>query len=141
MGKVRKEYRLPEESVEIINSVKKEKNFKTDTEALAYILDEFKNKRDHDSDKEVLADLVVEKMQTKFKKSFDRIRLASTFSERYSYIILDAINTMLHEYDIRFLMKARGKTMHPVIQESEKAFNEIIERNKQIKDNEELKRG
>lgn len=141
MGIIRKAYRLSDDKFKIIDDVKKEKNFKTETEALAYILEEYKNRKEDEKDKEVLADLVIEKMQLKFKKSFDRIRLASTFSERYSYMILDAINTLMHEYDIRFLMKARGKTMHPVIQESEKAFNEIIERNKQIKDNEELKRG
>ena len=141
MGTSRKAYRLSDDKFKIIDDVKREKNFKTETEALAYILNDYKKRKEDDNDKEVLADLVVEKMHLKFKKSFDRIRLASTFSERYSYMILDAVNTMLHEYDIRFLMKARGKTMHPVIQESEKAFLEVIEKNKQIKDNEELKRG
>ena len=109
MGTIRKAYRLSDDKFKIIDDVKREKNFKTETEALAYILNDYKKRKEDDNDKEVLADLVVE--------------------------------TMLHEYDIRFLMKARGKTMHPVIQESEKAFLEVIEKNKQIKDNEELKRG
>ena len=82
MGIIRKAYRLSDDKFKIIDDVKKEKNFKTETEALAYILEEYKNRKEDEKDKEVLADLVIEKMQLKFKKSFDRIRLASTFSER-----------------------------------------------------------
>lgn len=144
MAKIRKEYRLPEEGLEIIEETKKEKGFPTETEALIYILNEHKRQKESslsDQDKEELAEIIIDKIQSRFKKPFDRIRLASTFSERYSYIALDAINTMLYESNASFLMKASGETKHKVIQDSEKAFLELIEKNKQIKDNDNLKRG
>lgn len=144
MAKIRKEYRLPEEAVGIIEETKNERGFSTETEALIWILAEHKRQKDmtvSDSDKDKIAELVVDRMQDKFKKQFDRIRLASTFSERYSYIILDAINTMLYDTKATFLMKASGETAHKVIRASEENFKELIEKNKQIKDNDNLKRG
>ena len=144
MANIRKAYRLPEEALSVIEETKSEKGFATETEALLYILSEHKRKKDmtvSDPDKEEIADLVVERMQERFKKQFDRIRLASTFSERYSYIILDAINTMLYDSKATFLMKASGQTAHKVVKASEENFKEMIEKNKQIRDNDNLKRG
>lgn len=144
MANIRKAYRLPEESLSVIEETKNEKGFTTETEALLYILSEHKRKKDmtiSDPDKEEIASLVIKRIQEKFKKQFDRIRLASTFSERYSYIILDAINTMLYDTKATFLMKASGETAHKVIRTSEENFKEMIEKNKQIRDNDNLKRG
>lgn len=144
LANIRKAYRLPEEALSVIEETKSEKGFATETEALLYILSEHKRKKDmtvSDPDKEEIADLVVERMQERFKKQFDRIRLASTFSERYSYIILDAINTMLYDSKATFLMKASGQTAHKVVKASEENFKEMIEKNKQIRDNDNLKRG
>lgn len=144
LANIRKAYRLPEEALSVIEETKNEKGFSTETEALLYILSEHKRKEDmtiSDPDKEEIASLVIDRMQEKFKKQFDRIRLASTFSERYSYIILDAINTMLYDSKATFLMKASGETAHKVIRTSEANFKEMIEKNKQIRDNDNLKRG
>lgn len=144
MANIRKAYRLPEEALETIEETKKEKGFSTETEALLYILEEHKRQKAttvSDGDMEKIADVVIGKMQEKFRKDFTRIRLASTFSERYSYIILDAINTMLYDTKATFLMKASGETAHKVIRASEDSFKEMVEKNKQIRDNDNLKRG
>lgn len=144
VAKQRKEYRLPEEVISIIEETKKEKGFPTETEALTYIILEHKRKGGltiSDDDMERISESVVTRMQEKFKKDFTRIRLASTFSERYSYIILDAINTMLYDTKATFLMKASGETAHKVVRASEENFKEMVEKNKQIRDNDNLKRG
>ena len=144
MDRIRKEYRLPEEVLKVIETVKKENNFKSETEALVYIISAYRNQDDStvsDEDKEKIADLVIEKMQSKFKKKYDRVRLASSSAEKYTYILLDAMNTLMYETKAKFLMKAQGYTRHEVIKKSEEDFKAIIERNKQIKDNEELKKG
>lgn len=143
MEKRQKSYRLESDLLEILDRVKKDNSFTSETEALTYIIKEYDRQANAtltDKDKSDIADLVVRSLTDKLKNQTDRIRLASTFSERYSYMILDAINTLLYESDNLFLMPANGETKHEVIRKSEENYKAMIERNKQIRDN-EIKKG
>ena len=144
MATTQKHYRLPEDVIDIIQETKAQGGFTTETEALIGIIRSYKREKEatlSDADIECIAESVTASIHEKYKKTLDRIRLASTFSERYGYIILDAVNTMLYETDQTFLMPASGEQTHIVIRESLARYKEMIEHNKQVKDNENLKRG
>ena len=138
MDKTRKSYRLPDDVIRIVETVQKEKSFATETESITYIIKEYARQSRSgitDNDKNEIADITAGIITDKLKNQMDRIRLASTFSERYSYMVLDAINTLLYEHDNLFLMPANGETKHSVVEQSESNYKAMIERNKQIKDN------
>lgn len=140
----RKAYRLPEDVLEIIEQTKEEGGYATETETLISMIRSYNRQADSsitETDIDNIADAVATNLQERYKKTFDRIRLAASFAERYSYVILDAVNTMLYETEATFLMPASGGQEHAVVRESLAKFKEHIERNKQIKDNDNLKRG
>ena len=144
MKKTQKSFRLEADVVEVLNKVKEVNDFRSDTEALMFIIREYNRQSESiitDNDIKKIADMTVDLLTDKLKNQMDRIRLASTFSERYSYMILDAINTMLYEQDGIFLLPANGETKHEVLKQSEENFKGMIERNKQIHDDREGKRG
>ncbi|MDY2960029.1 MAG: hypothetical protein SOR72_04445 [Hornefia sp.] len=129
MNKVRKEFRLSKEIMDNMDEVKKEKGFTTDSETLSFLISSYHQR------KEITEDIVKE-MEKRWKKTFDRIRLAAQSSEKYSYTILDAINTLLYEYgSVQVLYPAHGHTTHKIVKESKDNLQEIIENRKQVKDN------
>ena len=144
MTTVRKNYRLPEDIVEIIKKTKESGGYSTETEAVISMIRSFGRDGETsltEKDKIEVANLVVASIHERYKKTFDRIRLASTFSERYGYLLLNVMNTMLYETDASYLMPAEGEQAHPVIRESLARYKDMVERNKQVKDNDNLKRG
>ena len=79
---------------------------------------------------------IAREMEVKWKKTFDRIRLASQSSEKYTYTILDILNTLLYEFpNVDTLIPAGMTTSHKVTKESMENLNEIIERRKQREEN------
>ena len=135
----RREFRLPGETMELINRVKDEQGLSTGSEAVRYIVDSYFSQIEEDQNRDKreneFADLVVDKIESRIGKTMDRIRLVSSTTEKNTTLTLDAINSMLHDSNTNMMMRANGPTMHRVIRESEKRYQARLERNAIVQGN------
>lgn len=129
----RKEYNLPEQTIDIIHEVMKETGFKYEVDAVIFMINEYKNR-------EAVADTVVQKLD----KHFTRLRLGVRTSEQNSIIMKDITNTLLFKLlpsKDEILMPAEGRFKHTVLVEAEDNLSEKIAKAKQEKDNMKAQRG
>lgn len=129
----RKEYNLPDQTIDIIHEVMKETGLKYEVDAVIFMINEYKNR-------EVMADLVVNKLD----KHFTRLRLGLRTAEQNSIIMKDISNTMLFKLlpsKNEMLMPAEGRFKHTVMLEAEERLSERIARAKQEKDNAKAQKG
>lgn len=129
----RKEYNLPEQTIDIIHEVMKETGFKYEVDAVIFMINEYKNR-------EAVADAVVQKLD----KHFTRLRLGVRTAEQNSIIMKDITNTLLFKLlpsKDEMLMPAEGRFKHTVLMEAEDNLSEKIAKAKQEKDNMKAQRG
>lgn len=129
----RKEYNLPEQTIDIIHEVMKETGFKYEVDAVIFMINEYKNR-------EAVADTVVQKLD----KHFTRLRLGVRTAEQNSIIMKDITNTLLFKLlpsKNEMLMPAEGRFKHTVLVEAEDNLSEKITKAKQEKDNLKAQRG
>ena len=129
----RKEYNLPEQTIDIIREVMKETGFKYEVDAVIFMINEYKNR-------EAVADTVVQKLD----KHFTRLRLGVRTAEQNSIIMKDITNTLLFKLlpsKDEMLMPAEGRFKHTVLVEAEDNLSEKIAKAKQEKDNMKAQRG
>ena len=129
----RKEYNLPEQTIDIIHEVMKETGFKYEVDAVIFMINEYKNR-------EAVADTVVQKLD----KHFTRLRLGLRTAEQNSIIMKDITNTLLFKLlpsKNEMLMPAEGRFKHTVLVEAEDNLSEKITKAKQEKDNMKAQRG
>ncbi len=129
----RKEYNLPEQTIDIIHEVMKETGFKYEVDAVIFMINEYKNR-------EAVADTVVQKLD----KHFTRLRLGVRTAEQNSIIMKDITNTLLFKLlpsKNEMLMPAEGRFKHTVLVEAEDNLSEKIAKAKQEKDNLKAQRG
>ena len=129
----RKEYNLPEQTIDIIHEVMKETGFKYEVDAVIFMINEYKNR-------EAVADAVVQKLD----KHFTRLRQGVRTAEQNSIIMKDITNTLLFKLlpsKDEMLMPAEGRFKHTVLVEAEDNLSEKIAKAKQEKDNMKAQRG
>lgn len=129
----RKEYNLPEQTIDVIHEVMKETGFKYEVDAVIFMINEYKNR-------EAVADTVVQKLD----KHFTRLRLGVRTAEQNSIIMKDITNTLLFKLlpsKDEMLMPAEGRFKHTVLVEAEDNLSEKIAKAKQEKDNMRAQRG
>ncbi len=129
----RKEYNLPEQTIDTIHEVMKETGFKYEVDAVIFMINEYKNR-------EAIADTVVQKLD----KHFTRLRLGLRTAEQNSIIMKDITNTLLFKLlpsKDEMLMPAEGRFKHTVLVEAEDNLSEKIAKAKQEKDNLKAQRG
>ena len=129
----RKEYNLPEQTIDIIHEVMKETGFKYEVDAVIFMINEYKNR-------DAVADTVVQKLD----KHFTRLRLGVRTAEQNSIIMKDITNTLLFKLlpsKDEMLMPAEGRFKHTVLVEAEDNLSEKIAKAKQEKDNMKAQRG
>ena len=129
----RKEYNLPEQTIDTIHEVMKETGFKYEVDAVIFMINEYKNR-------EAVADTVVQKLD----KHFTRLRLGVRTDEQNSIIMKDITNTLLFKLlpsKDEMLMPAEGRFKHTVLVEAEDNLSEKIAKAKQEKDNMKAQRG
>ena len=129
----RKEYNLPEQTIDTIHEVMNETGFKYEVDAVIFMINEYKNR-------EAVADTVVQKLD----KHFTRLRLGVRTAEQNSIIMKDITNTLLFKLlpsKDEMLMPAEGRFKHTVLVEAEDNLSEKIAKAKQEKDNMKAQRG
>lgn len=126
---MKKKYDLPDKTVELIRTVMKDKDFKTEVDTVIYMIESFAAERTVEA---AVSDAVYER----FEKLFTRVRLAARTAEHNSIILKDAVNTILYTMnDVGELIPAKEELAHPVIRDSEKMLKSDIARYKEIRDN------
>lgn len=126
---MKKHYNLPEQTVNIIHKVMEEKNFKYEVDAVIFIIG-------HYAQNKFFKDETLKAFDEKYKDLFTRLRLATRTAEQNSIVLLDAVNTLLYEFQsAKLLMPAEEGTIHPVISSSKANLKEKINSYKQRKDN------
>ena len=140
----RKEYNLPEQTIDTIHEVMKETGFKYEVDAVIFMINEYNEYRKRELDltkySEMTADLVTEKLD----KHFTRLRLGLRTAEQNSIIMKDITNTLLFKLlpsKNEMLMPAEGRFKHTVLVEAEDNLSEKITKAKQEKDNLKAQRG
>lgn len=129
----RKEYNLPDQTIDIIHEVMEETGLKYEVDAVIFMINEYRNR-------EAVADTVVQKLD----KHFTRLRLGLRTAEQNSIIMKDITNTLLFKLlpsKNEMLMPAEGRFKHTVMIEAEERLSERIERAKQEKDNAKAQKG
>ena len=125
----RKGYNLPEQALRTIVETKREHGFTNDTDALIYILDDYSRKKRYTlshQEKSDIAQMVMAKFNEQYRRNVDRTKFASAAAERYAFLCLDVLNTLLYESNATFLMKASGETRHQVVRESEQDYQKRL---------------
>lgn len=120
-------YKLPEEVIEIITQIQKERNIKTETEALMYIITEYKNQRE-------LASMIADEIEERNSGWMEQVRWDTKTAGYNSQILMDAINTILYEMDYQVCYYA-DEVQSTVIEKSVNHLQRKIEKRKQRKDN------
>jgi hypothetical protein len=137
MAKIRKDYRLPEETVRIIDNTKSEHGLTSETEALCFIVaayDRHTKSRLKDKEKEEIVDAILEKFTERYGDAITRTKFASVEAERCSHLALDVLNSQLYESRISRFVPADFGSMHSILEASDKHYRKIIEIRKQRRD-------
>ena len=120
-------YKLPEEVIEIITQIQKERNIKTETEALMYIITEYKNQRE-------LASMIANEIEDRNAGWMEQVRWDAKTAGYNSQILMDAVNSILYEMDYQVCYYA-DEVQSTVIEKSVNHLQRKIEKRKQRKDN------
>lgn len=119
---VQKHIRLPEKVDQIIKKVKEEFNFRSEAEAISYMILLYDKE-------ELISSTVIDKIKAEFTSEAVRFRLGLRAAEQNSIKILDILNTILYTKNDLFYIPADNVTSHDIIKASEKRIKNIISSN------------
>ena len=128
---VHKHFILTEESCEIIRSVMVERNLKTETSSLEYILSEFLRHKP-------MAEEIAETLHAYQEADLKRILSSASSCAKSAELLLDLMNTLLVE---RGYQEYYPAAEHPsaVLSQAEEARKKRVSKAKQKKDNRKVR--
>lgn len=136
---VSKLFGLEEKHVELIKQIKEEQCFKSESETLRYILEQYEQSVKKENQEDEFIEKFLNAYQKKYYTLFERLRWASQTSEKNTTMLLDAINTMLIMNDMNDGVLVEAFTS-PVLEMSQTSYKEKIAHFKQMKDDRKRKR-
>lgn len=134
-----KHFKLSDERLEILNQVKKNNKLKTDVAAINYLLDEYKNEKEKQNEKNELAETFIQMYEKKFFSYMERLKWATKTSEKNTIIMLDILNTVLIKYNIKECVPT-DTYVSPAIATSQEIYKKKLIHFKQEKDNRNKKK-
>ena len=134
----RKEYKLSEQTINIIHEVMEETGLKYEVDAVTFMINDYKRRSET---RDEIADILSSRIKEELQNDITRLRLGVRTAERNSIILKDLANTLLYKTDCAYLMPAYGREKHKVLIEAEEHLDDIISNAKQIKDNEKAGKG
>lgn len=129
----KKIFNLSAEEIEIIEGVREQNNFKTQVEALRYILQSHKNTgRETERNKEI-AEEVLEIFLKSYEASWKRLYMSTRQTDKKISILMDAVNTVLVEnaYEHNISVDIAES---PVFSEAKESLKVKIQKRKQYRD-------
>lgn len=125
---VRKNYKLSEQSVEILHQTMDDENIKSETAALEYIL------MLHQKRKKRLADEIADVLQDRFMNVLESTRHAARSADQSTDLILDCLNTIMVEREYRICYSAETNPSEVLLMAAEGRKKKLTKL-KQRKDN------
>ncbi len=125
---MRKHYNLDEKHIKILQDVKNKKDFKHESDALRYVIDEFDKGN-------IVAEVIDNLIKTDYNKYLTRLRLATNYTEKNVQLILDGLNTLLFKAGIDDKGSLYYDEPHPTLKNSENRRSQLIAWQKQKIDN------
>lgn len=128
---------LPEREIEIIQKVKNENGFKTSTQALIHIIEEY----NHHQEMEESKTTIYGEMNRELKDIFIGIGMSSKKTEHMVNVLLDLVNSylLLRENDMLQFIPV-SVTKAAFIKKSEEKQKMLIAERKRKKSNRQVKR-
>lgn len=137
--KKQKLFNLNENAVEIICRVKKEKNLSTETAALEYIINEYDEWNDKKID--ILADTFLKRFEEKYKNAIVRLRLGTTATDKNVQVMIELLNTIIAYNFSQDVLQPTSTSKTEMLKQAENEVKEKIARYKEVKDNNNRKKG
>lgn len=128
-----KHINISSDDVVVFEKVKSDQKLKTDAAVLKYLLNMYMEKMDEDIRNQKLVDMFMEAFSKNYYAFFERLRWATRTSEENSIFLLDAVNTILVNDNIKDGVPVEVY-MHPVIATSKANHKRKVEHFKQAKD-------
>lgn len=130
---------ISQEDAAVFEKVKTDQKLKTDAAVLKYLLNMYMENLDEDIRNQKLVDLFMETFSKNYYAFFERLRWATRTSEENSIFLLDAVNTMLVNENIKDGVPVEVYT-HPVIATAKENHKRKVEHFKQAKDDRNFRR-
>lgn len=130
---IKKGIYLSEEDIALLQSIKKENNFKSDGQTVSFLLQKYANESNE------LAVSVREELEKNYLPK-DRIRWGVKTAEENSILILDALNSLLWSLKINSSYRFE-EIPHPILKESQDEIKRKIAYFKQKSDERKAKQG
>lgn len=137
----KKIFNLSAEEIEIIEGVREQNNFKTQVEALRYILQSHKNTGIETERNKEIAEEVLEIFLKSYEASWKRLYMSARQTDKKISILMDAVNTVLVEnaYEHNISVDIAES---PVFSEAKESLKVKIQKRKQYRDRQRrLKKG
>lgn len=132
-NKVRKIFNLKQKEMDILEKIRIEHGFKSDTAALHFMFDRYRELVDQKKLLEMVVEEALKQYEEKCIGLHERLRWATRVAEQNSIMLLDAVNTILINNEIEDCVPVE-LIESPVIQESRRAMKEKIAYFKQKRD-------
>lgn len=137
----KKIFNLSAEEIEIIEGVREQNNFKTQVEALRYILQSHKNTGIETERNKEIAEEVLDVFLQNYETSWKRLYMSVRQTDKRISILMDAINTVLVENAYEHNISV-DVVESPVLSEARENMKEKIQKRKQRLDKQRrLKKG
>lgn len=129
----KKIFNLSAEELEIIESVREQHNYKTQVEALRYLLQSYKNGRTESEKSKEIAEAVLEIFLKNYEASWKRLYMSTRQTDKKISILMDAVNTVLVEnaYEHNISVDVAES---PVFSEAKESLKVKIQKRKQYRD-------
>lgn len=127
---MRKLFDLSDTEIELLNKVKQERDLGSEVAALRYILRRYQEQQDQMT----LIREAISVYETEMKGFHDRIKWASTVSERNTTMLLDVANTIMFQQGIEDCIPV-DDIESPVLARSREILKKKLAHFKQQKDN------
>ena len=134
---------MTEECLQMIKETQERHQFATQTQALHHIIMEYRRRIEEDAGKreeDAVAGKIAAAVKMELIPLLRQIRSSGSETERYAYLMLDAINPMLYDGNAAFLISAFGEMQHKVLKESEEDYREKQAHRKQNSDDRKWRR-
>lgn len=125
--------RLNQQDIDYLLQIKNENSLSSMTRAFEYILRE--HRAQHLNQNEAIANLVLEKFESKYGNVFTRIRLASNSADKNIQIIMEILNSLFYSSFESTKFVPTNIIKSQIIKDATETVNKRIAHYKQMKDN------
>lgn len=131
MNKIKKNLTLYEDTIDYLEMIKQKNSLPSVSAAIDLVVQEHKNNSREQTDK--IANRMADILSERYENLFTRLRLGTTTADRNSQVIIEALNSIILNYEIKDSYSTEIVESN-IISDSKETVKKRIERYKQLKD-------